>query len=864
MITDGHIKRFQHNTLRRVMMVSLITITGVLAVQGGTPYSSAQAGTPATPASSVTPSLIGTAISNLTTVETPPGPNVLVNHDLPPDGSVADQRQPVLAVGPDGTIHIAWADRRFGNSDIFYARSTDGGAAWSPNARVNDDATVADQDSPVLAVDEQGHVHIAWEDNRNSDYDIYYAHSVDGGMTFSVNQRVNDDVGQEDQFDPTIAVGLDGTLHLAWQDGRNTIDYDIYYAHSTNGGTTFFPNVRVNDETLVHQEDPAIGVDSTGRVHVAWGDGHRIYYANSSDDGASFSASLLIGYGGKGVNITPALATAGSNQVHVVWAQWLTDIPYPVPGIGWIWIPVHGVQITSSSDGGGSFSEPQRISDRYALNSAMRPDVAASNDAVHITFYRSSYGDRVIECDVSTDGGNTWGTDQPVDDGNCCPSLDVDTTNRVHVAWSDNRDGSQNIYYTGSTDGGQTFPASTRVNDDAVAAHTAPDLAADGSVIHTVWSDNHSGLDHIYYARSTDGGLSFGAATQLDQGTASNTCTDPAITVDASGRLHVIWVLGYKSGGIARYRLWYTGSADSGGTFSDPVQIADGLAERPHPALAVDGNSYIHVVWEAKYRERSVDPYQYYIYHARSTDGGASFPTAHRISDGAESDVSHPDIAVDGSGRIYVVWQDGRRSEWDTDIYANHSTDGGASWEADVRVNEDDGGTARQRNPVIAVDSEGWVHVAWQEDGDGDWDIYHASSTDHGVSYGPSQRVNDLVAGDQTDPAVAVGDEGRIYAAWSDLREDDGDVRYAESTDGGSGFSASVQVNDRVPRGWQGNPALATSGGRIHLVWEDTRNGPLDIYYAGFQPTPPDGKFRSYLPLVIKSPPPVGITPTST
>ena len=835
-----------------------------------TPAGTATPTTEASPTPSATPSATGTTPSTPTytptptptAVETPPGSNVLVNHDPPPDGSLADQQQPALAVGSDGTIHIAWGDERFGNSDIFYARSADGGVSWSPNVRVNDDATVADQDFPTIAVDEHDHVHVAWEDSRNGDYDIYYAHSVDGGVSFSVNRRVNNDVGEGDQFDPAIAIGPDGTLHLAWQDGRNAIGYDIYYAISTDGGVTFSTNVRVNDETLGDQVDPDIGVDSTGRVHVAWADNrdgpYQIYYANSTDSGGSFSASQLIGYGGKGNNITPALAAVGSNQVHVAWVQHLTDIPYYIPGFGYIWIPVYGVEITSSSDGGESFGERKRVSDTYALNSSMRPDVAASNGVVHVVFYRDSYGDTVIEYDRSTDGGNTWGTDRTVGDGNCCPTLDM--TDRIHVAWSDYHDSSYNISYTQSTNGGQTFPAGIQVNDDTVAVHTAPDLAVDGSVVYVVWSDNHSGLDHIHYARSIDGGLSFGAATQLDQGTESNIRTDPAITMDDSGRLHVIWAVDSGS----EWYLWYAGSTDGGGTFSTPVHVAGSIEGRPYPALAMNSDGHIHVVWQGKYREWSRDPYQYYIYHARSTDGGASFSTAQQINDVVESDVGRPDIAVDNSGRICVVWQDARRGEWDTDIYADCSTDGGATWGTDVRVNEDDQGAARQRNPLVAVDSRGWVHVAWQDDSGGDWDIRYARSTDHGASFGPGRRVNDLLAGDQTDPAIAVRGSGQVYLAWNDLREGDGDVRYAVSTDGGSSFSASVRVNDQSPRGWQGNSAIATAGDRIHLIWEDTRNGPPDIYYSGFQPAPPITGFKIYLPSLLKNPPPVGATPTPT
>jgi hypothetical protein len=345
----------------------------------------------------------------------------------------------------------------------------------------------------------------------------------------------------------------------------------------------------------------------------------------------------------------------------------LLDIPYYIPYVGLTWIPVYVVEITNSSDGGESFDGAQTVSDRYALNSSIRPDVSASHGAVHVVFYRSSYGDSVIEYDRSTDMGNTWGTDRLVSGGNCCPSLGIDTTNRIHVALSSYRDGSQDIFHTQSTDGGQTFSPGVGVNDDedAVALHTAPDLAVDSHGIHAIWSDNHTGLDHIYYARSSDAGLSFGTATQLDRGTDSNTRTYPSIVSNAAGRLHVIWA-------VERYphpdwTIWYSGLADGGGDFSEPVAIASGQEGPPHPALAVDGNTHIHVVWESIGDSTGLD--QYYIYHARSTDSGASFSTAQQINDVVDSDVGRPDIAVDNSGRICVVWQDARRGEWDTDIY---------------------------------------------------------------------------------------------------------------------------------------------------------------------------------------------------
>ena len=74
----------------------------------------------------------------------------------------------------------------------------------------------------------------------------------------------------------------------------------------------------------------------------------------------------------------------------------------------------------------------------------------------------------------------------------------------VHVVWDDNRDGNMEIYYKRSTDAGLTWGADTRLTNDA-ASSRFPSVAVSGSVVHVVWTDERDGNYEIYYKRDPSG-----------------------------------------------------------------------------------------------------------------------------------------------------------------------------------------------------------------------------------------------------------------------------------------------------------------------------------------------------------------------
>ena len=81
-----------------------------------------------------------------------------------------------------------------------------------------------------------------------------------------------------------------------------------------------------------------------------------------------------------------------------------------------------------------------------------------------------------------------------------------------------------------------------------------------------------------------------------------------------------------------------------------------------------------------------------------------------------------PVVAVDGSGNAFVVWYDHRNG--DSDIYAQRlDATGNRLWATDLRVNSDIG-TASQHSPAVAVDRDGNAIVVWEDQRNGNDEIY--------------------------------------------------------------------------------------------------------------------------------------------
>jgi hypothetical protein len=65
---------------------------------------------------------------------------------------------PAIAADSVNNIHVSWMDDTPGNAEVFYRKSTDGGAAWAAAKRLT--WTSGWSDYPDIAADSAGNLHV--------------------------------------------------------------------------------------------------------------------------------------------------------------------------------------------------------------------------------------------------------------------------------------------------------------------------------------------------------------------------------------------------------------------------------------------------------------------------------------------------------------------------------------------------------------------------------------------------------------------------------------------------------------------------------------------------------------------------------
>jgi hypothetical protein len=152
-----------------------------------------------------------------------------------------------------GNLYLLCSVSRNSNPDpldVMFARSTNGGVSWSSPMKINDDAgTSAYQWFGTMSVAPTGRIDVVWLDTRDNPGSylsaLYYSYSLDGGVTWSPNERLSDffnpHVGwpnQNKMGDYFDMISEDFGAHLAWAATFNG-EQDIYYSYITD--TTFIP-----------------------------------------------------------------------------------------------------------------------------------------------------------------------------------------------------------------------------------------------------------------------------------------------------------------------------------------------------------------------------------------------------------------------------------------------------------------------------------------------------------------------------------------------------------------------------------------------------------------------------------------------
>ena len=341
------------------------------------------------------------------------------------------------------------------------------------------------------------------------------------------------------------------------------------------------------------------------------------------------------------------------------------------------------------------------------------------------------------------------------------------------------------------------------------------------------------GMNNDCDGATDEGCLSLRTATDLrvDTGDAAGAenSVQPVIEGNGSTRAYAAWMDQRGSGGA---HIFYARYDDATDAFAAPLQLDVTNGPAIGPRLAVSSTSILTGVWAdfrggTNYRE---------VYSTRSTNTGASFGANTRLNPGQNIDSFNIELATSGS-YVYVVYEV-FTSVRNRHIYLTRSSDSGATFSAPVRIDHGNDVTVPgyvAATPVVAA-SGSRVYVVWRDNRNGGLDIYLSRSVNNGATFGATDKRVDVgdAAGASSGFAPSVAAEAdNVYVAWVDDRSGASfDVYFNRSTDAGATFLASaVDVDDDSLAHDTVEPTvLAPSPGAVVVGFVDYRFGFPDVF----------------------------------
>jgi hypothetical protein len=276
----------------------------------------------------------------------------------------------VMTSGAPQEIDVLWQEIIFSGGshggDILFARSTDGGRTFSEPLNLSNDIAGSGKGrltknnwhngSLDLAKGPEGNLYAAWTEYEGT---LWCSRSTDHGVTFSQPVMVAGRGGKDHARGPSLSVGAQGVVYLAWTMGEEAAD--IHVAKSLDQGLSFM-EPQLAHQSGGHSDAPKIAVDHAGTVHLVYAESpkgplepYHIEYLRLRKGEERFAPPVTIAspQSKRFESVSfPALAIGGNDRLFVLWEI------FPAPSQR-----SQGLGFTYSSDGGQTFAAPSIIPD---------------------------------------------------------------------------------------------------------------------------------------------------------------------------------------------------------------------------------------------------------------------------------------------------------------------------------------------------------------------------------------------------------------------------------------------------------------------------------------------------------------------
>lgn len=222
------------------------------------------------------------------------------------------------------------------------------------------------------------------------------------------------------------------------------------------------------------------------------------------------------------------------------------------------------------------------------------------------------------------------------------------------------------------------------------------------------------------------------------------------------------------------------------------------------------------------------------------------------------NEISPQAVAVDGAGRVAVVWSEFPEEGGAPELMARVRRPDG-SWSRSAQLTPSDG---KYSGDAALAAAGGPVLVAWVDQASGGFEVRAAVLEMDQLVLTASESLCEptlLVM----EPAIATGPKGEVAVAWTAMVDMNYELRLRRRAAGASSFAPVEAV---TPQDRRASDQIALAYGpdsRLHLVWADNRSGARRVFHGSlgvdsFTPptevSPVEGAGRQTRPCVTSAP----------
>jgi len=698
------------------------------------------------------------------------GDEILVNDDAGPNTQI----KPDVEIGINKGFVVTWRDERSGDGEIYAQRFDSLANPLGNNFSVNEgDGSFSEYSIPSVAVSHESNFVITWLENKNSEFGVFAKLYNHNGEKLTDIFKVNDQNNSIDKY-TTPDAGMDdiGNFIIVWADLRQNTSRDIFAQRFDNEGNRLGVNFKVNDDDNDRfHGHPSVSVFPDGNYVVTWIDErnyfYNIYAQQFDENGIPVAGNFMVNDVEDGQQFTPIVCTSLSGRFVITWkdqreggviffdifSQIYDEVGTPV-----------GSNMKIHDDENSMYYLTPPASDMDSTGNFIIAwnDNHIGNDQIYAKKF-DKQGNRIDSTfQVNTDEGSG---DQ------INPAICATESGNSAIVWQDFRNGNDDIYVQSIKPDGILLEENHKVNetnDNSYQGYPQIGIDSTGSYF-IVWEDRSNNVFNIYGQRYSADGLPLGSNFIINNGDTTNLKKRfPKLATNQCGNSIVAWITSNIFGDFQIYaRLYDSNGLALGNSFkvNDDdgfLGISDYLYENEFAVGIDNSNNYI-ISW-IEYQNHK-DGISYKVYNS----DGTLKKNTNQVNFDADVLVFDYSMCMGPNGFFVISWVNWNNDSGDN-IYAQLFNSIGNPIGNNLLINDVPGSIYRFLPPTLSMDKNGNFCIAWQDNRNGNFDIYGQMYSADGHSIGANFKINsDNGISDQKDPSIYLKDK-KLYSVWEDNR----------------------------------------------------------------------------------------------